>query len=123
MLTRRLRRRSVLLTLAAALPFAAHAQSLRRIVAVGGSVTETLYALGAQGELVGVDTTSLYPAEAQKLPSVGYARSLSAEGVLSLRPTLLLAAGEAGPPAVLRQLQSAGLHARHRPGGGPCGGG
>jgi iron complex transport system substrate-binding protein len=93
----------------AALPFAARAQSPRRIVAVGGSITETIYALGAQGDLVGVDTTSLYPAEAQKLPSVGYARSLSAEGVLSLKPTLLLAAGEAGPPAVLRQLQSAGL--------------
>lgn len=103
-----LTRRHSLLTLAA-LPMAARAQSPRRIVAVGGSITETLYALDAQGELVGVDTTSLYPAEAQKLPSVGYARSLSAEGVLSLRPTLLLAAGEAGPPAVLRQLHAAGL--------------
>jgi len=104
-----LTRRHSLLALAA-LPLASRAQhGPRRIVAVGGAVTETIYALGAQGELVGVDTTSLYPAGAQKLPSVGYARSLSAEGVLSLKPTLLLAAGEAGPPAVLRQLQAAGL--------------
>lgn len=93
----------------AALPLATRAQAPRRVVAVGGAITETVYALGAQADLVGVDTTSLYPAAAQQLPSVGYARQLSAEGVLSLRPTLLLAAGEAGPPAVLRQLQAAGL--------------
>lgn len=47
-----------------------------RIVSVGGALTETLYALGAQDDLVGVDTTSLYPAVARALPSVGYARSL-----------------------------------------------
>lgn len=91
----------------------------RRVVAVGGALTETVYALGAQADLVGVDTTSLYPAAAQQLPSVGYARSLSAEGVLSLKPTLIIASGEAGPPAVLRQLQGAGvplvtLDAEHR---------
>ena len=80
-----------------------------RIVSVGGALTETLYALNAQAELVGVDTTSLYPDAARQLPSVGYARTLSAEGVLSLRPTLILATQEAGPPAVLRQLEAARL--------------
>jgi iron complex transport system substrate-binding protein len=79
----------------------------RRIVSVGGALTETLYALGAQAELVGVDTTSLYPDAARQLPSVGYARALSAEGLLSLRPTLVVATAEAGPPAVLRQIESA----------------
>jgi iron complex transport system substrate-binding protein len=81
--------------------------STRRIVSVGGALTETLYALGAQADLVGVDTTSLYPEAARALPSVGYARSLSAEGVLSLRPTLVLASEDAGPPDVLRQLEAA----------------
>lgn len=85
------------------------AQPERRIVSVGGALTETLYALGAERDLVGVDTTSLYPEVARALPSVGYARSLSAEGVLSLRPTLVVASEEAGPPAVLRQLESAGV--------------
>jgi iron complex transport system substrate-binding protein len=79
----------------------------RRIVSVGGGITETIYALGAQTELVGVDTTSLYPAAARALPSVGYARQLSAEGVLSLRPTLVVAGEEAGPPTVLRALEAA----------------
>jgi len=79
----------------------------RRIVSIGGALTETFYALGAQADLVGADTTSLYPAAAQKLPSVGYARALSAEGVLSLRPTLIVATQDAGPPAVMRQLEGA----------------
>ena len=83
------------------------ADPARRIVSVGGALTETLYALGAMADLVGVDTTSLYPEAARRLPSVGYARSLSAEGVLSLRPTLIVASEDAGPPAVLRQLEAA----------------
>ena len=85
----------------------ARAAEARRIVSIGGAVTETFYALGAQGELVGADTTSLFPEAAEKLPSVGYARNLSAEGVLSLRPTLIVANEDAGPPAVLRQLEAA----------------
>ena len=88
-------------------PAMAQGGPARRIVCIGGALTETLYLLGAQEELVGVDTTSLFPAVAQKLPSVGYARALSAEGLLSLRPTLVLAGGEAGPPVVLRQLEAA----------------
>jgi iron complex transport system substrate-binding protein len=81
----------------------------RRIVSVGGALTEIVYALEAQGELVGVDTTSLYPATAQQLPQVGYARTLSAEGVLSLAPTQLIATEEAGPQTVLRQVRDAGV--------------
>jgi iron complex transport system substrate-binding protein len=95
------------------------AASTRRIVSIGGAITETLFALGAGAELVGADTTSLYPAAARALPSVGYARQLSAEGVLSLRPTLVITAEEAGPPAVLRTLEAARiplhvLDGRHR---------
>jgi iron complex transport system substrate-binding protein len=81
----------------------------RRVVSVGGAITEIVYALGGERELVGVDTTSLYPAAARVLPSVGYARALSAEGVLSLAPSLLLATREAGPPAVMAQLRGAGV--------------
>ncbi|AKR44089.1 hemin ABC transporter substrate-binding protein [Methylophilus sp. TWE2] len=81
----------------------------RRIVSVGGGLTEIIYALGAEKELVGVDTTSLYPEAATKLPSVGYARALSSEGILALSPTLVLATEDAGPPAVLRQVGTAGV--------------
>ena len=94
---------------------AAHAASAanvinpKRIVSVGGALTEIVFALQADADLVGVDTTSLFPAHAQKLPSVGYARALSAEGVLALSPTQLIATEDAGPPAVLRQLRAAGI--------------
>lgn len=81
----------------------------RRIVSVGGALTEIVFALQANADLVGVDTTSLYPEPAQKLPSVGYARSLSAEGVLALAPTQVIATEDAGPPAVLRQLAASGI--------------
>lgn len=86
---------------------AAPAAQAPRIVSVGGAITETLFALGAQADLVGVDTTSFYPDAARKLPSVGYQRTLSAEGVLSLAPTMLVATEDAGPPAVLRQIEAA----------------
>lgn len=85
------------------------AANARRIVSVGGALTEIVYALQADAELVGADTTSLFPAQAQQLPSVGYARTLSAEGVLALAPTQLIATEDAGPPAVLRQLTAAGV--------------
>lgn len=91
------------------LPAAIAQGRAERVVCVGGALTETVFALGAQAALVGVDSTSLHPAQARDLPTVGYLRSLAAEGVLSLRPSLLLAAAEAGPPAVLQQLRATGL--------------
>ncbi len=103
------RRCVVLLSLLCAVGLCQAADPALRVVSVGGAITETIYALGAEGGLVGVDTSSLYPSAATKLPQVGYARTLSAEGVLSLRPTLLLLTSEAGPPAVLRQLKEAGV--------------
>ncbi|MGQ0594963.1 MAG: heme/hemin ABC transporter substrate-binding protein [Gammaproteobacteria bacterium] len=81
----------------------------QRIVAVGGELTEIVYALGAEARLVGVDTTSRWPAAARALPKVGYMRNLSAEGVLSLAPTLVLCTTHAGPPVILSQLREAGV--------------
>jgi iron complex transport system substrate-binding protein len=92
------------------LPATTQSASAARVVSVGGALTEIVFALGAESMLVGSDTTSLYPPAAQQTPKVGYARALSAEGVLSLRPTVLLATAEAGPPAVIAQLTSAGVH-------------
>jgi iron complex transport system substrate-binding protein len=89
----------------------------QRIVSVGGDVTEILYALGAGEHIVATDTTSLYPPEALATPKVGYARTLAAEGILSLRPTLVIASGDAGPPEALDQLRDAGVEVRVLPKG------
>lgn len=83
--------------------------SKNRIISVGGSITEIIYLLEAQTQLVAVDTTSLFPAEATKLAKIGYMRQLSAEGVLALRPSAVLLTSEAGPPAVIAQLRAAGV--------------
>ena len=80
-----------------------------RVVSAGGAFTEIVFRLDAQALLVGTDTTSIFPAAAAALPKVGYLRQLSAEGVLSLKPTLLITASEAGPPTVLQQLRAAGV--------------
>lgn len=81
----------------------------RRIISIGGAITEILYALNAGGEIVAVDTTSNFPESVQKLPNVGYARALSAEGILALAPTQIITSEDAGPPAVLRQLSASGV--------------
>lgn len=80
-----------------------------RVVSLGGPVTELVYALGRGEALVGRDTSSLFPEEALRLPDVGYHRQLSAEGVLSLAPTLVLATAHAGPPEAVDQLRTAGV--------------
>ena len=80
-----------------------------RVVSLGGSVTEIVYALGKQDSLIANDASSLYPAAAAELPKVGYYRSLSLEGILSQRPDLVLASNNAGPPEVLERLQSFGV--------------
>lgn len=85
------------------------AAAAERIVAVGGAVTESVYALGQEHRLVAVDSTSQYPAEADALPDVGYMRRLSAEPILALRPDLVLAIEGSGPPAVLEQLRRSGV--------------
>jgi iron complex transport system substrate-binding protein len=85
------------------------ARDASRIVSVGGTVTEIVYRLGAGEQVVGVDTSSLYPEAATQLPQVGYQRTLSVEGVLSLAPTLILATDEAGPPDAVALLRSAGV--------------
>ena len=80
-----------------------------RIVSLGGTITEIVFALGAGERVVGVDASSSFPEAANQLPKVAYHRRLSAEGVLSLRPTLIIATTEAGPPEAIQQLESAGV--------------
>ena len=83
---------------------AAAAELPQRWVSSGGSLSEWVVRLGGEGRLVGVDTTSLHPQSLRQLPSVGYQRALSAEGVLSLRPDILIGSEEMGPPPVVAQI-------------------
>ena len=77
-----------------------------RVVAAGGSIAEMLYSLGAGNLLVAVDSTASYLPETVSLPSVGYVRNLSAEGILALKPSLILGEHDMGPADVLNQISS-----------------
>ena len=81
----------------------------QRWVSAGGALSEWVVAMGGEAKLVGVDTTTQHPASLKALPSIGYQRQLSAEGILSLRPQILVGTEEMGPPPVLAQIRSAGV--------------
>ena len=87
-----------LATGASALAQAGTETRAERVVSLGGGVSEIVHALGETDRLVARDTTSTYPESVVALPDVGYIRALSAEGVLSVDPDLILAKEGAGPP-------------------------
>ncbi|CDX51719.1 Periplasmic binding protein [Mesorhizobium plurifarium] len=80
-----------------------------RIVSIGGSITEIVYALGEERHLVARDSTSSHPEEAQKLPDVGYMRALSPEGVLSVNPSGILALHGSGPKEAVDVLKKSSV--------------
>lgn len=80
-----------------------------RLVSIGGSLTEIIYALGEEGKLIARDQTATYPEAALALPDVGYMRQLAPEGVLSVSPSALLVIEGSGPPEALEVLSHAGV--------------
>lgn len=80
-----------------------------RVITIGGDVTQIVYALGAQQALVARDSTSQHPALAKRLPDIGYMRQLNAEGILALKPTLVLSSELAKPSLALQQVAQAGV--------------
>ncbi|MAQ87864.1 MAG: hypothetical protein CMG23_06740 [Candidatus Marinimicrobia bacterium] len=82
------------------------------IVVAGGSITEILYFLNEEDRILGIDVTSNFPKQTKKLPSIGYVRNLSTEGILSLNPKLILGENDMGPPLVLDQINEVGVDLR-----------
>jgi iron complex transport system substrate-binding protein len=85
----------------------AAAPGRERVVCVSEQINEFLYAINAQYVLVARDLNSVYPAPITNLPSVGDRRALSAQEILSMKPTLLLTDGDVGPEAVVGQVEHA----------------
>ena len=83
-----------------------------KIVVAGGSITEIIFFLDSFHKIVAVDTTSNFPEKAKNLPSIGYVRSLSVEGVLSLKPTIIIGENDMGPPNVINQLSKTSVELR-----------
>lgn len=89
--------------------FTSFAEAQQRIVSLSGTISEMLCALGFESQIAGVDVTSTYPLSLKQKPKVGHNRNISAEGILALRPTLVLGLKEQTNPQLLTQLKSAGV--------------
>ncbi len=79
--------------------------SEERIVCIAKQYSEIIYALGAEQNLVAVDLSSTYPPAIKKLPTVGYHRALTAEGIIAAKPTLILHDNNIAPEHVVKQLE------------------
>ncbi|WP_338814929.1 ABC transporter substrate-binding protein [Bernardetia sp. Wsw4-3y2] len=76
-----------------------------RIVSLSKQYNEIIYALNAEKNIVAVDLSSTYPPEIKNIQTVGYHRALSAEAILSMKPTLILEDNNIGPEHVVTQLK------------------
>ncbi|MGK5643000.1 heme/hemin ABC transporter substrate-binding protein, partial [Streptomyces sp. URMC 126] len=83
-------------------------RSADRIVPLTGSLSEVVFTLGLGDHVVGRDVAATFE-QARKLPVVTRGHDVSAESVLSLKPTVVLADTFAGPAEALDQIRSAGV--------------
>ncbi|GGF03782.1 heme/hemin ABC transporter substrate-binding protein [Flavobacterium limi] len=81
----------------------------KRIITLGGAITETVVDLGFEKQIVAVDVTSEYPNDIKKLPKVSKSRSVSAEGLMAFRPDLIIAPHGDVPYGVIQSLKGAGI--------------
>lgn len=89
--------------------FATFSYAQERIITAGSALTETVCALGACDDIIASDRTSLYPAQIQQLPSIGYRSGINAEGIISMKPTMIIAERAYVEETVLKQLQGTSI--------------
>lgn len=81
----------------------------RRIVSLVPSVTETLFAIGAQDAVVGVTDFCDYPPEARRKARVGDMLAPNLETLVSLKPDLVVATRSGNREETFDQLKRLGL--------------
>ncbi len=84
-------------------------KDVSRIIPLNGDIAEVISSLGLKQNVVAADISATIPADYQKLPSIGYQRTLSAEGIISMRPSVIIGNEQAGPPEVIEQIKSIGI--------------
>ncbi|MFB7227248.1 hemin ABC transporter substrate-binding protein [Streptomyces fimicarius] len=82
--------------------------STDRIVPLTGSLSEIVFTLGFGKQVVARDITATFE-QAENLPVVTRAHDVSAESVLSLKPTIVLADTTTGPSEAIDQIRDAGI--------------
>ena len=81
-----------------------------RIITAGSSSSEIVCALGKCDNIIATDRTSLYPASLQELPSIGYRNDISAEGIISQRPDLVILEENYVREVLLDQLRATNIN-------------
>ncbi|QDY80841.1 ABC transporter substrate-binding protein [Streptomyces qinzhouensis] len=79
-----------------------------RIVPLSGSLSEIVYTLGLGERVVARDVTATFE-QAKDLPVVTRGHDVSAESVLSLKPSLVIADTTTGPDEAIDQIRDAGI--------------
>lgn len=81
-----------------------------RIVSLNGAISETLAALDNSENIIGVDVTSTFPEELKtKATDLGHVRSITAESILALQPTLIFGTSKDVNPTLNEQLNKANV--------------
>ncbi|MGB3410432.1 MAG: ABC transporter substrate-binding protein [Microthrixaceae bacterium] len=86
----------------------AEVTDVSRIVVLRGAIAEVVYSLGLGDNVVGRDVSTTF-AEAEGVPLVTHGHDMSAESVMSLKPSVVLADTDSGPPEAINQLRSIGV--------------
>ncbi len=80
-------------------------QPAKRIISLAPHVTELVFAAGAGKKLVGVSEYSDYPEEAKKIASIGSIFALDLEGLLALKPDLVIIWGTGNAKLLAQKLR------------------
>lgn len=94
--------KSVVIVMSSAILYSAQLHA-ERIISTDAGSTDILLALNQGADLVGVDVTSVVPAE-YPVAKLGYHRMLAAEGILSLNPELIIGSEHMGPPETVAAI-------------------
>ena len=81
-----------------------------RVISLAPSITNTIYALGGQSDLVGITDYTVYPPQAaREKPSVGKVVNPSLEHIIALHPDLVLALPEFNGAETIAGLERLGI--------------
>ena len=80
-----------------------------RVICLVPSVTDTVFALGSDADVVAVSDYTTYPPAALKKPSIGSLVKPSIETILSFHPDLVLGINIPGSAETATQLESLGI--------------
>jgi iron complex transport system substrate-binding protein len=82
----------------------------RRIISLAPNITEILFDLGLEEEIVGVSIHCNFPEKAKTRVRVGSYISLDFETIISLKPDLIIATGAGNTREMVERLEKLGFH-------------